>query len=128
MGSPAVHTDGAKRMTTDNSSGVIPITSGQPSGVTRIAGQITVRGDLVTENRKELKQEAYDAIAEKHTDLRIRFEQSKYIDASGVGALVTLARYARLNNAVITLAGISTEQREALEAVGVANLFAFEGA
>lgn len=115
-------------MTTENQSGVIPITSGPSSRVTRIAGQITVRGDLVTENRKELKQEAFDAIAEKHTDVRIRFEESRYIDASGVGVLVTLARYARLNNAVITLAGVSQEQREALEAVNVANLFTFEGA
>lgn len=95
--------------------------------ITRIAGQITVHGELVVANRQELKQEALDALAEKQSPIVIRFSGGAYVDSSGIGCLVTLARIARERTTVpIVLAGVSEELRALLDHVGVAPAFTFE--
>lgn len=98
-----------------------------PNRITRIAGQIGVHGDLVVANRLELKKEAFDAMAEGATSLVIRFDgQERYIDSSGISALMSIAKYGHERHVTVTLAGLTAEQKAHLELVKVAQYFQFE--
>lgn len=90
-----------------------------PSGVV----VVVVDGQLIVSNRHELKQKVLDAVDGGARKVVIDFENTGYIDSSGLGALVSLAKKLRESGGELRLAGLNEDLRTLFELTKLDTLF-----
>jgi anti-sigma B factor antagonist len=90
-----------------------------PSGVV----VVVVDGQLIVSNRHELKQKVLDAAEGGARKILIDFENTGYIDSSGLGALVSLAKKLRESGGELRLAGLNEDLRTLFELTKLDTLF-----
>lgn len=95
------------------------LTTSQHDDVTviRIDGQLTVG------NRQELKTAVQDALDRGGRKLLLDCTSTGYIDSSGLGALVTIARRVREAGADMRIAGLNEDLRSLFELTKLDTLF-----
>ena len=93
--------------------------SRQDNGI-RVVG---VDGQLIVGNRQELKALVQSALAAGDRKLLFDFSRTGYIDSSGLGALVTIARQVREQGGELRLAGLNDDLRSLFELTKLDTLF-----
>jgi anti-sigma B factor antagonist len=84
---------------------------------------VHVDGQLVIGNRNELKELLAQGLAGGDRRFVLDFTHTPYIDSSGLGALVTMARKARDEGGEIRLAGLNEDLRTLFELTKLDTLF-----
>ena len=82
-----------------------------------------VDGQLVVGNRQELKDLIQAALTAGARKFLLDFSQTGYIDSSGLGALVTIAKQARERGGDLRLAGLNDDLRALFELTKLDTLF-----
>jgi anti-sigma B factor antagonist len=90
------------------------------SGVT----VVQVDGQLIVGNRQELKELVNQALDAGNRKILIDFSRTGYIDSSGLGALVALAKRAREVGGELRLSGLNEDLRSLFELTKLDTLFA----
>jgi anti-sigma B factor antagonist len=90
-----------------------------PSGVVVVG----VDGQLIVSNRHELKEKVLDAVDGGARKVLIDFGHTGYIDSSGLGALVSLAKKLREAGGELRLAGLNEDLRTLFELTKLDTLF-----
>jgi len=85
---------------------------------------VRVEGQLVVGNRNELKDHLLRLLEKGERRFLIDFAQTGYIDSSGLGALVTLARKIREDGGDLRLSGLNEDLRSLFELTKLDTLFA----
>lgn len=84
---------------------------------------IRVDGQLVVGNRQELKDLIQAALTGGVRKFLLDFSHTGYIDSSGLGALVTIAKQARERGGDLRLAGLNDDLRSLFELTKLDTLF-----
>lgn len=82
-----------------------------------------VDGQLIVGNRHELKKEVTDKLDAGEKKFVIDFSDTGYIDSSGLGALVTIAKKVREAGGDLKLAGLNDDLRTLFELTKLDTLF-----
>jgi anti-sigma B factor antagonist len=77
--------------------------------------RILLSDQLIVANRQQLKMRVIDAIAEGHVNVVLDASQCGYIDASGMGALVSMANKCRAAGGELVLEHVNDDMRVLLE-------------
>ena len=85
---------------------------------------VRVDGQLTVGNRHELKSVIHTAIEEGVRKFVLDCAGADYIDSSGLGALVTIAKGVREVGGVIRLSGLNDDLRSLFELTKLDSLFA----
>jgi anti-sigma B factor antagonist len=85
---------------------------------------VKVEGQLVVGNRNELKEHLQRLLEKGERRFLIDFSQTGYIDSSGLGALVALARKVREDGGDLRLSGLNEDLRSLFELTKLDTLFA----
>lgn len=85
---------------------------------------VRVEGQLVVGNRNELKEHLQGLLEKGERRFLIDFGQTGYIDSSGLGALVALARKVREEGGDLRLSGLNEDLRSLFELTKLDTLFA----
>jgi len=85
---------------------------------------IGVDGQLIVGNRHDLKKKVLDAVETGDTKFVVDFSATGYIDSSGLGALVLLAKKVREVGGDLRLAGLNDDLRTLFELTKLDTLFA----
>src|SRR3954463_3734727 len=72
---------------------------------------VAINGELVTEDRPELRRAVLGELADGARTVRFDFARAGYIDGAGLGLLVSLSRLAREHTADVTLANLNDDLR-----------------
>lgn len=86
-----------------------------------------VDGQLIVGNRHDLKQKILDAMEAGERKFVIDFTQTGYIDSSGLGVLVSLAKKVREAGGDLRLAGLNDDLRTLFELTKLDTLFTLVG-
>jgi len=84
---------------------------------------IGVDGQLIVGNRHEIKKQVLDAVEAGDTKFVIDFAATGYIDSSGLGVLVSLAKKVREAGGDLRLAGLNDDLRTLFELTKLDTLF-----
>jgi anti-sigma B factor antagonist len=84
---------------------------------------IGVDGQLIVANRHELKERVTEAVDFGSRKILVDFTQTGYIDSSGLGALVSLAKKLREAGGELRLAGLNDDLRTLFELTKLDTLF-----
>ena len=84
---------------------------------------VEVDGELIVGNREELKQSVLERVESGERKFVIDFQESSYIDSSGLGALVSLSRKIRESGGELRLAGLNEDLRTLFELTKLDTLF-----
>jgi len=84
---------------------------------------VRVEGQLIVGNRQELKAVVDRALEQGARKLLIDCTDTGYIDSSGLGALVTMARKAREQGGELRLAGLNEDLRSLFALTKLDTLF-----
>ena len=84
---------------------------------------IGVDGQLIVGNRHELKQRVLDALADGERKILVDFTNTGYIDSSGLGVLVSLAKKLREEGGELRLAGLNEDLKTLFELTKLDSLF-----
>jgi anti-sigma B factor antagonist len=84
---------------------------------------VSVDGQLIVSNRHELKQHVLDAVEGGARKILVDFAATGYIDSSGLGALVSLAKKLREAGGELRLAGLNEDLRTLFELTKLDTLF-----
>ena len=90
------------------------------------AGDVTVfevEGTLIVGNRQELKQKVIDEIEAGARKVLVDFEKTTYIDSSGLGVLVSLAKKIRETGGDLRLANLNDDLQTLFELTKLDTLF-----
>jgi len=82
-----------------------------------------VDGQLIVGNRHELKSKVMDALDAGDTRFIVDFGNTGYIDSSGLGVLVSLAKKVREGGGDLVLAGLNEDLRTLFELTKLDTLF-----
>lgn len=85
---------------------------------------VRVEGQLVVGNRNDLKEHLQRLLEKGERRFLIDFAQTGYIDSSGLGALVALARKVREEGGDLRLSGLNEDLRSLFELTKLDTLFA----
>ena len=85
---------------------------------------VRVEGQLVVGNRNELKVHLQGLLDKGERRFLIDLAQTGYIDSSGLGALVALARKVREEGGDLRLSGLNEDLRSLFELTKLDTLFA----
>ena len=88
---------------------------------------VSVPGQLTVGNRQELKQKVLDHVERGAQRFLIDLRQTGYIDSSGLGVLVSVAKKIRERGGEITLANLNGELRSLFRLTKLDEQFALEG-
>jgi anti-sigma B factor antagonist len=91
----------------------------EATGVTIVG----VDGQLIVGNRHDLKQKVLEALEAGETRFVIDFAATGYIDSSGLGVLVSLAKKVREAGGELRLAALNADLRTLFELTKLDNLF-----
>jgi anti-sigma B factor antagonist len=95
------------------------VKSTDPSGVT----VVRIVGQLIVGNRQELKTLVQEGLDRGETRFLIDCTETGYIDSSGLGALVTLAKKVRESGGDLRIAGLNEDLRSLFELTKLDTLF-----
>ena len=84
---------------------------------------IEVEGQLIVGNRQELKQLVLDAIDKGTKKVLVDFSRTGYIDSSGLGVLVSLAKKIRDGGGDLRLANLNDDLQTLFELTKLDTLF-----
>ncbi|MBI4521980.1 MAG: STAS domain-containing protein [Gemmatimonadetes bacterium] len=84
---------------------------------------VDVRGQLIVGNRQELKQRVLHELDDGARKFVISFENTGYIDSSGLGVLVSLSKKVREHGGDLRLAGLNEDLRTLFELTKLDTLF-----
>lgn len=84
---------------------------------------IDVEGQLIVGNRQELKQLVLDAIDTGAKKVLVDFARTGYIDSSGLGVLVSLAKKIRDGGGDLRLANLNDDLQTLFELTKLDTLF-----
>jgi anti-sigma B factor antagonist len=84
---------------------------------------VGVDGQLIVGNRHELKKQVLDAVEAGDTKFVIDFTATGYIDSSGLGVLVSLAKKVREAGGDLRLAGLNDDLKTLFELTKLDTLF-----
>ena len=84
---------------------------------------VEVDGHLIVGNRQELKQKVLDEIAGGATKVLVDFARAGYIDSSGLGVLVSLAKRLRDEGGELRLCNLNDDLRTLFELTKLDTLF-----
>jgi anti-sigma B factor antagonist len=84
---------------------------------------VKVEGQLVVGNRNELKEHLQRMLEKGERRFLIDFAETGYIDSSGLGALVALARKVREEGGDLRLSGLNEDLRSLFELTKLDTLF-----
>lgn len=84
---------------------------------------VGVDGQLIVGNRHELKQKVLDALEKGEKKIVVDFSNTGYIDSSGLGVLVSLAKKLREEGGELLLAGLNPDLRTLFELTKLDTLF-----
>jgi anti-sigma B factor antagonist len=88
---------------------------------------IGVDGQLIVGNRHELKKKVLDALETGDRHFVIDFTSTGYIDSSGLGVLVSLAKKIAEAGGELRLAGLNEDLRTLFELTKLDTLFTITG-
>lgn len=93
--------------------------------ITEINGVVLVEvnGELIVGNREEFKQTVLNRLDGGDRKFVVDFQDSSYIDSSGLGALVSLSRKIRESGGDLRLAGLNEDLRTLFELTKLDTLF-----
>lgn len=97
--------------------GFIKSTNGAGVAIVRIEGQ------LIVGNRQELKTMIQDGLDRGERKFLVDCSQTGYIDSSGLGVLVTLAKRVRELGGELRIAGLNEDLRSLFELTKLDSLF-----
>lgn len=84
---------------------------------------ISVTGQLIVGNRQELKDDAIKLLESGSRKFLLDFEDTAYIDSSGLGVLVSLSKKIREKGGEMRLAGLNEDLRTLFELTKLDTLF-----
>lgn len=84
---------------------------------------VAIDGQLIVGNRQELKSLVQDGLDRGERRFLIDCSQTGYIDSSGLGALVSLARKVRELGGELRIAGLNEDLRSLFELTKLDTLF-----
>lgn len=84
---------------------------------------VEVDGQLIVGNRQELKQRVLDEFESGARKVLVDFERTGYIDSSGLGVLVSLAKRLREDGGELRLANLNDDLRTLFELTRLDTLF-----
>ena len=84
---------------------------------------IDVEGQLVVSNRQDLKQRVLDEVEKGTTKVLVDFAHAGYIDSSGLGVLVSLAKRLRELGGDLRLANLNEDLLTLFELTKLDSLF-----
>lgn len=84
---------------------------------------VDVEGQLIVGNRQELKQKVLDELEGGDRRFVIDFQQTGYIDSSGLGVLVSLSKKIREQGGELRLSGLNEDLRTLFELTKLDTLF-----
>ncbi len=84
---------------------------------------VEVEGQLIVGNRQELKQFVLDAIDKGAKKVLVDFARTGYIDSSGLGVLVSLAKKIREGGGDLRLANLNDDLQTLFELTKLDTLF-----
>ena len=84
---------------------------------------IDVEGQLIVGNRQELKQKVLDKLENGARKFLIDFENTGYIDSSGLGVLVSLSKKIREQGGELRLANLNEDLKTLFELTKLDTLF-----
>jgi len=90
------------------------------------AGDVTifeVEGTLIVGNRQELKQKVLEELEAGAHKVLVDFEKTTYIDSSGLGVLVSLAKKIREGGGELRLANLNDDLQTLFELTKLDTLF-----
>ncbi|MDH3733332.1 MAG: STAS domain-containing protein [Gemmatimonadota bacterium] len=90
------------------------------------AGEVTVvivEGELTVGNRGQLKETVLAQLGQGGGSLIIDFDQTGYIDSSGLGVLVSLSKRIRETGGRLRLAGLNQDLQTLFELTKLDSLF-----
>ena len=84
---------------------------------------VRVEGQLIVGNRQELKELVQTALDQGERKILLDFGRTGYIDSSGLGALVSIAKKVREAGGDLRLAGLNEDLRSLFELTKLDTLF-----
>jgi len=84
---------------------------------------VEVDGQLIVGNRQELKQRVMDEFESGARKVLVDFTRTGYIDSSGLGVLVSLAKRLREDGGELRLANLNDDLRTLFELTKLDTLF-----
>lgn len=84
---------------------------------------VQVEGQLIVGNRQELKQKVLDEVERGSRKILIDFASAGYIDSSGLGVLVSLAKRLRELGGDLRLANLNDDLQTLFELTKLDSLF-----
>lgn len=84
---------------------------------------ISVTGQLIVGNRQELKDDVIKLLESGSRKFLLDFEDTAYIDSSGLGVLVSLSKKIREKGGEMRLAGLNEDLRTLFELTKLDTLF-----
>jgi anti-sigma B factor antagonist len=84
---------------------------------------VEVEGQLIVGNRQELKQKVLDELESGTRKVLVDFAHTGYIDSSGLGVLVSLAKKLREDGGELRLANLNDDLRTVFELTKLDTLF-----
>ncbi len=84
---------------------------------------IEVEGQLIVGNRQELKQRVLEELEGGERRFVVDFQETGYIDSSGLGVLVSLSKKIREAGGALRLAGLNEDLRTLFELTKLDTLF-----
>ncbi len=84
---------------------------------------VAVEGQLIVGNRQELKQKVLEELEDGARKFVVDFDQTGYIDSSGLGVLVSLSKKIREQGGELRLAGLNEDLRTLFELTKLDTLF-----
>lgn len=88
---------------------------------------VSVEGQLVVANRRQLKQAVLDEIDRGGRRFVIDFANASYIDSAGLGVLVSLSKKIRENRGQLLLENLNEDLRTLFELTKLDTLFEIDG-
>ena len=84
---------------------------------------VAVDGQLIVGNRQELKQKVLEELENGERKFVVDFDQTGYIDSSGLGVLVSLSKKIREQGGELRLANLNEDLRTLFELTKLDTLF-----
>ncbi len=84
---------------------------------------VEVEGQLIVSNRQELKQKVLDQLEKGARKVLVDFARTSYIDSSGLGVLVSLAKKMRELGGDLRLANLNDDLQTLFELTKLDTLF-----
>ncbi|GMR12918.1 MAG: STAS domain-containing protein [Gemmatimonadota bacterium] len=84
---------------------------------------VAVEGQLIVGNRQELKQTVLEELESGERKFVVDFDQTGYIDSSGLGVLVSLSKKIREQGGELRLASLNEDLRTLFELTKLDTLF-----